>query len=73
MIESIFIERIVPVNSSITIQIPKEYVNKELEILIIPSKDKRITFVMDPYLKNLLDNPIKLKDFKPLSRDEIYE
>ncbi|MCB1160183.1 MAG: hypothetical protein KDK45_21955, partial [Leptospiraceae bacterium] len=58
---------------TITIQIPKEYIDSEIEILIIPKKNKKLSYkILDSHLDFLFKNPLQIPDFVPLSRDEIY-
>ena len=55
-----------------TIQIPKKYKNKTgntVKVIIMTEKKAKQADIID----RLLTNPIKLKDFSPFSREEIYE
>lgn len=55
-----------------TIQIPKKYKQKignTVKVIIITEKKAKQADIID----NLLANPIKLKDFSPFLREEIYE
>lgn len=54
------------------IEIPKKHRNKIKEnvrvIIISEENNAEVDFI-----ERLFNDPIKLKEFKPLSRDEIYE
>jgi len=55
-----------------TIKIPKKYKQKignTVKVIIIAEQKEKHADIIDELLKN----PIKLKDFSPLSREEIYE
>jgi hypothetical protein len=56
------------------IKIPNEYKissNREVKVIVLyeepQEKNKNIDFI-----DNLLKNPVKIANFKPLSREEIY-
>ena len=54
------------------IQIPKKYKQKigdTVKVIVITEKKKKQADIID----NLLANPIKLKNFSPFLREEIYE
>jgi len=54
------------------IQIPEKYKQKignTVKVIIITEKKAKQSDIID----KLLANPIKLKDFLPFSREEIYE
>jgi hypothetical protein len=54
------------------IQIPKKYkkkISNPVKVIIISEQKEFKADIID----ELLDNPIKLKDFSPFSREEIYE
>ena len=54
------------------IQIPKKYKQKignTVKVIVITEKKAKQSDIID----NLLANPIKLKDFSPFLREEIYE
>lgn len=55
-----------------TIEIPKKHRNKIKEnvrvIIITEENNAEVDFI-----ERLFNNPIKLEEFTPLSRDEIYE
>lgn len=55
-----------------TIQIPKKYKQRTgntVKVIIMTEKKAKQADIID----RLLTNPIKLKDFSPFSREEIYE
>ena len=54
------------------IQIPKKYkqkISNPVKVIIISEQKEFKADIID----ELLENPIKLKDFSPFSREEIYE
>ncbi|MFO7970837.1 MAG: hypothetical protein R6U40_03705 [Desulfobacterales bacterium] len=54
------------------IQIPKKYkqkISNPVKVIIISEQKEFKADIID----DLLENPIKLKDFSPFSREEIYE
>jgi hypothetical protein len=54
------------------IQIPKKYKQKignTVKVIIMTEKKAKQTDIIDKLLKN----PIKIKDFSPFLREEIYE
>ena len=54
------------------IQIPEKYKQKignTVKVIVITEKKAKQSDIID----KLLANPIKLKDFSPFSREEIYE
>ena len=55
-----------------TIRIPDKYKQKNgntVKVIIISEKSHKESDMID----ELLSNPIKINDFSPLSRDEIYD
>lgn len=55
-----------------TIQIPKKYtqkVGKTVKVIILSDHKPKHFDMID----KLLGNPVKIADFKPFSRDEIYD
>ena len=55
------------------IEIPEEYQNQMgEEVRVIVFVDEKVTPSKDK-VNQLLESPLKVKDFKPLKRDEIYE
>lgn len=46
----------------------QEFAGKVKVIIMSQAKDKGPDII-----EELMDNPIKIKDFKPMTRDEIYE
>jgi hypothetical protein len=58
------------------IEIPDHY-QQEVEAMevveVIVKKAEKRTKKISGFLKELIENPIEVKDFKPLTRDEIYD
>lgn len=58
------------------IQIPDQY-QQEIEAMevveVIVKKAEKQPKKISGFLKELIENPIIVKDFKPLTRDEIYD
>ncbi|MBW4550720.1 MAG: hypothetical protein KME35_06365 [Aphanocapsa sp. GSE-SYN-MK-11-07L] len=58
------------------IEIPDQY-QQELEAMevveVIVKKAEKQPKKISGFLKELIENPIMVKDFKPLTRDEIYD
>ncbi len=55
-----------------TIQIPKKYkqkIGKTVKVIIMSDQETKQVDIIDKLLKN----PIKVKDFLPISRENIYE
>ncbi len=55
-----------------TIQIPKKYIKKignTVKVIIMTAERGKQVDIID----SLLENPLELKDFRPLSREGIYE
>jgi len=53
------------------IEIPKEHKNKIRETVRVIILSEEITSGED-FIERLLNSPLKLKEFQPLSREEIY-
>ena len=54
------------------IQIPKKYTKKignTVKVIILSDHKSKFSDIVD----TLLEHPVKVEDFKPFSRDEIYE
>lgn len=55
------------------IKIPAEYRPKFWDrATVILLRDDELPAENDDIIAELLDHPVKIKDFRPLSRDEIY-
>lgn len=58
------------------IEIPDQY-QQELEAMevveVVVKKAEKQKKKISGFLKELIENPIEVKDFKPLIRDEIYD
>ena len=58
------------------IEIPDQY-QQEVEAMevieVVVKKAEKQNKKISGFLKELIENPIEVKDFKPLTRDEIYD
>lgn len=58
------------------IEIPDQY-QQEVEAMevveVFVKKAEKQKKKISGFLKQLIENPIEIKDFKPLTRDEIYD
>ena len=58
------------------IEVPERY-QQEVEAMevveVIVKKAEKKKKKISGFLKELIENPIEVKDFKPLTRDEIYD
>ena len=55
------------------IEIPKEYINKlkdNVKVIILSEEEHEISVDI---IDSLINSPIKIKNFKPLLREEIYD
>jgi hypothetical protein len=54
-----------------TIEIPAQYrdrIKQMVRVIVLAEADERTSNLID----QLLENPLRVKDFKPLTRDEMY-
>ena len=69
-------ERVKTKNKDCHISLPDWAVGLDLEVIILPVGKKKATAKgagKIPLISRLLERPIALKDFTPMSRDMIYE
>lgn len=55
------------------IKIPKKYrrsLKENVKVIVLTEEKENQSYDI---IKNMLDSPIKISDFKPMKRDEIYD
>ena len=58
-------------------ELPDELRHREVEIIVLPVNDDKTRFIPQEHkvdiIDRLLETPLILQDFKPFTRNEIYE
>lgn len=68
--EYIFNKTLKPKNKKLTIDIPEEYINQDVEVKVIATKNSK-TKNYDAELEHLLNKNLKINDSKPIKNEDL--